>query len=387
MCADEPRRLSRGFWLLFAVCGLLIPDHATESQAAQPVQISWQSIAKSVEGRPIEIAQFGEGARGYLVIGPLHGDDREAYDLTARLAAHLSQSPSQLAGKRITVVRDPNPDGRNRGRLENARGVDLDRNFATAAWQRVSWGNHWVSGRAADSEPETRALASLVLILRPARIVHVRDDSRKVLGVARSPAGGTPVPRNRHALSVAGPSEEVAARISRDTGLALLSIEPAVHAGSLSRFAAIDRRIPMLTMWADGGNRIAADRESLFRALLMALDFEVVPATTASAETAPHAPAQGEPSAEPGIVRGLSVDHLLQGAPLAPVVSSRAAALRNAARVPQATDATASPAPSSAPPSAAVHPAVVTEKTERPAAAPIRPPEKPIPVPRDADLN
>ncbi|MBI3468877.1 MAG: hypothetical protein HY000_38220, partial [Planctomycetes bacterium] len=53
--------------------------------AAPPAQIAWQPIAKSTAGRPIEMAQFGQGARSYLVIGPLYGDARDASELIERL--------------------------------------------------------------------------------------------------------------------------------------------------------------------------------------------------------------------------------------------------------------------------------------------------------------
>jgi hypothetical protein len=362
----QKRRLLDNFRLLAIAVSGTLGMAGPPTLAAPP--IAWQSIAKSTEGRPIEIAQFGEGARGYLVIGPLYGDARDAHDLIQRLAVCLSQSPPLLAGKRITLLRDPNPDGHSRGRLENARGVDLDRNFATSSWRQVSWGNRWVSGRVAESEAETAAVASLILILRPNWIVHVREARNHPLG-----PGGS--------LSAAGPAAEVAARIGRDAGLTLLPVDPAIHPGSLARFAAIDRRIPLLTFWSERGKLTPEGRESLFRGLVMALDLD----TAASSGETTSPPATTVAPANPRI---LSVEQLIQGAPLAPVVSQRAAALRSAASRPTTTGAAmpqqvARPVPTAA----QVHPAVVTEKTERPAPAPGREPERPIPVPHDEDLN
>ena len=196
------------------------------------------------------------------------------------------------------------------------------------------------------------------------------------------------------AVSVAGPSEQTAARISAETRLPLWPTDPSVHAGSLARFAAIDNHLPVLTLWAGYDERSTANRERLFRALLMALDLDPPASPVASNTTVPsvvEAPAVPTGSANAQV---LSVERLLQGAPLAPVVTRRAASRDKPAPVAAVSNsATVSKsAPVAAPvavakPPATVQPAGVTYKTKRPAPPSTREPEKPIPVPWDEELK
>ena len=68
-----------------------------------------------------------------LVIGSIHGNETAGHAVIARLRA-----ATPPAGVRLLLVRTANPDGVAAGTRQNARGVDLNRNFP----------RHWRARRA-----------------------------------------------------------------------------------------------------------------------------------------------------------------------------------------------------------------------------------------------
>jgi murein peptide amidase A len=121
-------------------------------------------IGRSAQGRPIRSWLLGDphGPRRVLVIGCIHGDECAGTAVTRRLVRH-----DPLVAARLWVVPNLNPDGVARRTRQNARGVDLNRNFP-AKWRAIGKrGSSEFSGRGALSEPETRAAAALVRRIRP----------------------------------------------------------------------------------------------------------------------------------------------------------------------------------------------------------------------------
>ena len=97
-----------------------------------------------------------------LVIGAVHGNERAGTAIARRLAA----GPA-VRGASLWVVRNANPDGSALGTRQNARGVDLNRNFPYL-WRSLErrGGLHY-SGQGPASEPETRVIRDLINTLRP----------------------------------------------------------------------------------------------------------------------------------------------------------------------------------------------------------------------------
>ena len=118
----------------------------------------------SVQGRSIRALELGFGSRGsrrVLVVGCIHGNECAGTAVVRR----LEQLPPPDFD--LWVVPALNPDGRAAGTRENARGVDLNRNFA---------------GPRRLSEPETRFAARLVRRLTPSVTIWFHQHEDRVRG-------------------------------------------------------------------------------------------------------------------------------------------------------------------------------------------------------------
>lgn len=122
-------------------------------------------LGRSVRGRPITATVLGDprAPRRLLVVGAIHGNEPAGIRIAQRLLDGRA-----AAGWALWVVADLNPDGVAMGTRQNARGVDLNRNFPYA-WQPLgSRGAVDYSGPMALSEPESRLATALILRIRPA---------------------------------------------------------------------------------------------------------------------------------------------------------------------------------------------------------------------------
>jgi protein MpaA len=125
-------------------------------------------IGRSVLGRRIVARRVGDmdSPRKALVVGSIHGDEPEGLRVTRAI-----RSMRGLHGVDLWVIETVNPDGLTAHRRQNARGVDLNRNFG-AGWRRTGpRGSRYYAGPAAFSAPESKAVRDLVLRLRPALTV------------------------------------------------------------------------------------------------------------------------------------------------------------------------------------------------------------------------
>jgi eukaryotic-like serine/threonine-protein kinase len=137
-------------------------------------------IGYSVRNIPIEAVRFGVGDHVIIFVGGLHaGFAPGSVTLANRTHEYLSQNLEEVpAGITLYIVLNANPDsaydpGELRGRL-NANGVDLNRNWdcrwtADPQWRNVTY--RGTGGTAPLSEPETKALADLILAQNPRAVV------------------------------------------------------------------------------------------------------------------------------------------------------------------------------------------------------------------------
>jgi beta-N-acetylhexosaminidase len=136
-----------------------------------------QRIGTSAQGRPI-VARW-VGARTaptvLLVVGEIHGNERAGIAVTRRL--RRARPPR---GTALVLIDAANPDGAARDTRQNARGVDLNRNFPFAWRGGGQPFDTFYPGRAPLSEPESSALAAFIRRVRPRVTVWYHQHLRLV---------------------------------------------------------------------------------------------------------------------------------------------------------------------------------------------------------------
>ncbi|MGH7193703.1 MAG: M14 family zinc carboxypeptidase, partial [Candidatus Saccharimonadales bacterium] len=287
----------------------------------------WQILTRSVEQRVIEYRQFGRGEQQVLVVGPLEGDEPAGVELLERLVERLEGFPRRLEGATVTVVRDPNPDGRLRGSRTNARGVRLDMNFPTRQWRKVPIADRWLSGRTPESEPETRALIELLDDLKPERIVLL-EATRREAELRYSPS-----------------AEPIARRLARECQLSATVWDTAEAPASLAAYAVGVRGLATLVLRIPAAAGADYNWEQYKRVLLAAVDADATePAAPKTHRLAAlsrgggaanplieNEPAASETAQPRGLV--LAAKELEFGGVLAPVVMPRRRAPETSPRV------------------------------------------------------
>ncbi len=140
-------------------------------------------MGHSVRGRPIVAQVIGADSapRKILLVGCLHGDECAGTRILSALAGKPPPS-----GVELWLVRRLNPDGSATGTRQDARGVDLNRNFPFH-WRALP-GPTYYSGPHALSEPESRAAVALIRRIHPAVTVwyHQHEDLVDMAGGDRA---------------------------------------------------------------------------------------------------------------------------------------------------------------------------------------------------------
>jgi predicted deacylase len=150
-----------------------------------------EGYGRSVRGAELRV-HLPPRPRRLLVAG-LHGEEPETVQLARGIVDRIGGGDARCA-----VVLCANPDGVAEGRRQNARGVDLNRNFAAASWRpgttpsypagidparRVPANRTNVSstGDVPLSEPESAALAALIDRLGPELVLDLHSPLELVL--------------------------------------------------------------------------------------------------------------------------------------------------------------------------------------------------------------
>lgn len=147
--------------LLGPLLGALPATGASE----RPAVVERRVIGTSVEGRPIHAWRVGNPAspRKAVAIATMHGDEAAPRRILWRL-----RDGAPVKGVDLWLVPILNPDGYAAGRRQNARGVDLNRNFPTA-WAPLD--GEVESGPGPASEPETVAIMRFLRQIDPRFVV------------------------------------------------------------------------------------------------------------------------------------------------------------------------------------------------------------------------
>lgn len=159
----------------------LLSEHEVEStrdwsHASRTRCYSVETVGTSVNGAAINAYFFGNGGRSLLITGGIHGNELSSVYTTQSLIDDLEANPGQIPdGKQVVIITTANPDGVAIANRDNARNVNLNRNFPTSNWEKdiqTSSGTHkGGGGQSAGSEPETQALVALTNRLNPYLVV------------------------------------------------------------------------------------------------------------------------------------------------------------------------------------------------------------------------
>ena len=134
------------------------------------VHRSRTTYGHTVQGTPLvayrvaHVDDLHTVVRRVFALGCIHGNEQAGISILGDL--WRSATPPPL-GVEYVFVFHPNPDGERADTRQNARLVDLNRNFAVDWRRRGVRGDLTYSGPSALSEPETRSLVPLVRALAP----------------------------------------------------------------------------------------------------------------------------------------------------------------------------------------------------------------------------
>lgn len=162
------------------------------------------SYGTSRDGWPLHVWR-PDGDAEILIMASIHGDESETTVVVSEALRSIPQGDLRAA-----VILCANPDGIVRGTRGNAIGVDLNRNFPTANWTPDPVHYKTRKSDARDialspgsepaSEPETRALISLIQELQPRAVVTlhsalacVDDAGGSLLGRRLAEVSGLPL--------------------------------------------------------------------------------------------------------------------------------------------------------------------------------------------------
>ena len=188
-------------------------------------------LDRTANGLPIPAYRFGSNGPEVLILGGVHGDEREGVEAAHGLLGRWRNGfPFRL---RVTLIPALNLDGVLRASRLNARGVDLNRNMATKDWSPIANTPRYQPGPRANSEPETEALVRLLDEVKPRFILSLH--SWKPM------------------LNVNGDCRPEAEAIARRTGYVIEETIGYPTPGCLGTYAGIERGLPTLTYEIERG--------------------------------------------------------------------------------------------------------------------------------------
>ena len=176
--------------LLLAAAAPTVSEAATvPGTLARTAVVETRTIGKTVQGRNIVAWRLGQptSSRKVVVLAAMHGNERGP----SRILYNLRDG-RPIRGADIWVVPQYNRDGVVRRTRQNARGVDLNRNYPRQ-WRRMT--GTYDSGPRPASEPETQAVMAFLKSVRPAYVISFHQPLR---GVGRAGAKGAPFVKRLH---------------------------------------------------------------------------------------------------------------------------------------------------------------------------------------------
>ena len=195
-----------------------------------------------------------------IVLGGVHPDELTPIHLAFQFAEALQNNPDLYNNAHVIVAPLVNPDGffANPPKRTNANGVDLNRNFPTATWNKYAY-QVWIKSKSKDkrkfpgyfanSEQGTRFQADLIEKFRPNKVISIHAplafldldyEIPKLLTI------GKLTEQQKKARSLA----ELLSRSAGNYKIKDIGIYP----GSLGNYAGNERVIPTITLEMSSSN-------------------------------------------------------------------------------------------------------------------------------------
>ena len=193
------------------------------------MQTSLFGRAKS--GLPILAHSFGRQGPRVLILGGVHGDEKEGVDLALGLVDRFATNFSYRL--QLTIVPMLNLDGVLKGQRQNLSGVDLNRNLPTNDWSKEVASERYYPGTEPNSEPENQALVQWLNLHHPQFVLSLH--SWKPL------------------LNINGPCHAEAEVISQLTGYKIEESIGYPTPGCLGTYCGLERDMPTLTYEIERG--------------------------------------------------------------------------------------------------------------------------------------
>jgi predicted deacylase len=172
--------------LLPVLAGLVVPGTSASAatvRTASATTVAWRAsapdamvIGRSVTGRYVIARRQGPASapKVLLVLGQMHGSEP-----AGRAVVGQVRTLAPPAGVQVWTISTMNPDGSIRGSRQNARRVDLNRNFPQG-WKRTYASRVYYPGGSPLSEPESQALVRFLDQLRPDLVVSLHQAARSI---------------------------------------------------------------------------------------------------------------------------------------------------------------------------------------------------------------
>jgi murein peptide amidase A len=195
----------------------------------------------------IEQSRSGILARQHktiLIIGVVHGEEPQGKFLIEnylncragrpdllRLPRPLRERVGVRGKNRLLFIPCLNPDGLAQNKRQNVNGVDLNRNFPTANWEKTDKNSEYYGGENSASEIETKFLIEILAEFSPDLILTIHAPYKVV--------------------NYDGPAEETAQKISEIISYPVSKDIGYPTPGSLGTYAGVERNIPTITLELD----------------------------------------------------------------------------------------------------------------------------------------
>ncbi|WP_158998695.1 M14 family zinc carboxypeptidase [Pigmentibacter ruber] len=231
------------------------------------IHIPWKFDYVSENGQPLIYWEFindtveeDSKKNVTLVLGGVHPDELTPIHLAFQFAETLLENPYLYNNAHVIVAPLVNPDGffANPPKRTNANGVDLNRNFPTAAWKKYAyqvWKNskekdkRKFPGFFANSEQGTKFQADLIEKFNPDKVISIHAplafldldyEIPKLLSVNKL------TDQQKKARNLA----EILSRSAGNYKIKDIGIYP----GSLGNYAGNERIIPTITLEMSSSN-------------------------------------------------------------------------------------------------------------------------------------